>query len=127
TTDIMLSQSTDGTFQVLDANGTDDTASFELPAPGTYTIWARPLGQPGGSATMTTCAIDPTTDETVCSTGNEVFVRGTGKSSFRDVTTNLTTITLTDQTLIDTCGTDTVSLFDGCLEGYFWRYDNNGL
>src|SRR6476660_7022272 len=61
TTKIMLSQSFDGTFQVLDKNGTDGTASFQLPAPGTYTIWARALGKPGDSAKVTTSATDTTT------------------------------------------------------------------
>ncbi len=129
-TKILLSQSTDGTFQVLDANGTDGSASFRLPAPGTYSIWARPLGKPGGESQVTTCAIDPLTLEEICSTSNEVFIRNSGKSSFRDVTTTLTTIdidsSLTD--VIDACGgATTVSLFDPCLEGYFWAYDNNGL
>jgi len=128
-TKILLSQSTDGIFQVLDANGTDGTASFKLPAPGTYSIWARPLGKPGGESKVTTCATDPITLEEVCSTSNEVFIRNSGKSSFRDVTTTLTTIDL-DSSLTDVilaCGATTVSLFDPCLEGYFWAYDNNGL
>jgi hypothetical protein len=128
-TKILLSQSTDGIFQVLDANGTDGSASFKLPAPGTYSIWARPLGKPGGESKVTTCAIDPITLEEICSTSNEVFIRNTGKSSFRDVTTTLTTIDL-DSSLTDVitaCGATTVSLFDPCLEGYFWAYDNNGL
>lgn len=128
-TKILLSQSTDGTFQVLDGNGTDGQASFKLPAPGTYSIWARPLGKPGGESQITTCAIDPVTLEELCSTSNEVFIRNSGKSSFRDVTTTLTSIdidsSLTD--VIDACGATTVSLFDPCLEGYFWNYDNNGL
>ncbi len=128
-TKIMLSQSTDGTFQVLDGNGTDGQASFKLPAPGTYSIWARPLGKPGGESQITTCATDPVTGEELCSTSNEVFIRNSGKSSFRDVTTTLTTIDL-DASLTDVitaCGATTVSLFDPCLEGYFWNYDNNGL
>jgi hypothetical protein len=128
-TKIMLSQSTDGTFQVLDANGTDGSASFKLPAPGSYSIYARPLGKPGGESKVTTCAIDPVTLEEVCSTSNELFVRNTGKSSFKDVTTTLTTIdldaSLTD--VIDACGATTVNLFDPCLQDYFWAYDNNGL
>lgn len=128
-TKIMLSQSTDGTFQVLDANGTDGSAKFQLPAPGAYTIWARALGKPGGTAKMTTCGIDPLTGEEICSTTSEVFVRGTGQSSFKNVTTALTTIeldaSLTD--VIDACGGTTVSLFDSCLEDYFWSYDNQGL
>jgi hypothetical protein len=122
-TKILLSQSTDGSFQVLDANGTDGQASFKLPAPGTYSIWARPLGKPGGESQVTTCATDPVTLEELCSTSNG------GKSSFRDVTRTLTTIDL-DSSLTDVitaCGATTVSLFDSCLEGYFWNYDNNGL
>ena len=62
--------------------------------------------------------------------GTDVFVRGTGKSSFRNVTSNLTTISLDpvlDAAAVDACGGTTVNLFDGCLEGYFWQYDNNGL
>lgn len=128
-TRIMLSQSADGTFRVLDANGTDGTASFQLPAPGGYSIYARPLGKPGGQAQMTTCAFDPLTGEEICSTSFEVFVRDTGKSNFRNVTTSLTTIVI-DATLtevIDACGSQTVSLFDPCLQDYFWSYDNSGL
>jgi hypothetical protein len=138
TTNILLNQSFDGSFQVLDKNGTDGTASFELPAPGTYTVWARALGAPGDSAKITTCASDVAGNgavtDTVCSTQNEVFVRGTGKSTFRDVTQSLTTIVidaLTEPAAFAACGGNQtsvrVSLFDPCLEGYFWRYDNNGL
>ncbi len=123
-----------GVFEVLDKNGTDGEASFELPAPGSYTVWARALGTPGGQAKITTCATDPSLTGTdaaiVCSTLNEVFVRGTGKSSFRPVTDALTTITLdpvANLALVTTCGGTTVSLFDPCLEGFFWQYDNNGL
>jgi hypothetical protein len=72
--------------------------------------------------------------DTVCSTQNEVFVRGTGKSTFRDVTQSLTTIVidaLTEPAAFAACGGNQtsirVNLFDPCLEDYFWRYDNNGL
>ena len=61
------------TFAVLDGNACDGNgALFELPNPtnNSYTIWARALATPGGSATMTTCATDPTTGEIVCSTAN---------------------------------------------------------
>ncbi len=131
-TKILLSQSADGSFDVLDKNGTDGEASFSLPAPGGYTVWARALGTPGGSAKITTCATDITLVDAgmICSTQNEVFVRGTGKSSFRNVTTALTTITLdpvADAAAVTACGDTTVNLFDPCLEGFFWQYDNNGL
>jgi len=132
TTKILLSQSADSTFDVLDENGTDGEASFALPVPGTYTVWARALGTPGGQSKMATCAtfIDPTTGTPtlLCSTENEVFVRGTGKSSFRNVTTALTTITLVPGSPAElACATPTVSLFAACLQDFLWQYDNNGL
>ena len=132
TTKILLSQSADGVFEVLDKNGTDGEASFALPVPGTYTVWARALGTPGGQAKMATCAtfIDPTAGVAtmLCSTDNEVFVRGTGKSSFRNVTNALTTITLVPGSAAElACGTPTVSLFATCLQDFLWQYDNNGL
>ena len=132
TTKILLSQSATGVFEVIDKNGTDGEASFALPAPGTYTVWARALGTPGGKAKITTCATDISLSDAgvVCSTQNEVFVRETGKSKFRNVTTALTTITLdpvADAAAVTACGGTTVSLFDTCLQGFFWQYDNNGL
>jgi hypothetical protein len=132
TTKILLSQSATGLFEVLDKNGTDGEASFSLPAPGSYTVWARALGTPGGKAKITTCATNLTLSDVgvICSTQNEVFVRGTGKSSFRDVTPALTTITLdpvADAAAVTACGSTTVNLFDPCLQGFFWQYDNNGL
>jgi hypothetical protein len=134
TTKILLEQSASaGVFEVLDKDGTDGQAKFSLPAPGSYTVWARALGKPYGEGTLTTCATDVTgapAEGDICSTLSEVFVRGTGKSSFRNVTSNLTTISLDpvlDAAAVDACGGETVSLFDGCLEGYFWQYDNNGL
>jgi hypothetical protein len=134
TTKILLEQSASaGVFEVLDKDGTDGQAKFSLPAPGGYTVWARALGKPYGEGTLTTCATDVTgapAEGDICSTLSEVFVRGTGKSSFRNVTSNLTTISLDpllDAAAVDACGGTTVSLFDGCLEGYFWQYDNNGL
>ena len=132
-TKILLNQSAEaGVFDVLDKNGTDGEASFSLPAPGGYTIWARALGKPGGQAKITTCAsdLDINTAGVICSTQNEVFVRDKGKSSFRNVTDALTTIVLdpiANADAVTACGGTTVSLFDPCLQGFFWDYDNNGL
>jgi len=132
-TKILLNQSAEaGVFDVLDKNGTDGEASFSLPAPGGYTIWARALGKPGGQAKITTCAsdLDINTAGVICSTQNEVFVRDKGKSSFRNVTDALTTIVLdpiANADVVTACGSTTVSLFDPCLQGFFWDYDNNGL
>ena len=132
TTKILLDQAADGVFDVLDKNGTDGEASFSLPVPGTYTVWARALGKPGGQSKIATCAtfVDPITGEAtiLCSTDNEVFVRGTGKSKFRDVTSALTTITLVPGSPAQlACGTPSVSLFATCLQDFLWQYDNNGL
>jgi len=72
-TNIQLSP---GPFQVLDKNGTDGTASFQLPADstGAYTVWARALAKPGGQSNIVTCA-DTGTALTgtgqVCSTQQE--------------------------------------------------------
>src|SRR5438132_9946289 len=119
-------------YFVLVNNSPDVAASSSLPAPGTYTVWARALGTPGGQAKITTCATDIslTTPAVICSTLNEVFVRETGGSKFRNVTDALTTITLdpvADAAAVTACGGTTVSLFDPCLQGFFWQYDNNGL
>ncbi len=130
---IYLIQSYDGSFSVPDGNACDsDGASFKLPAPGTYDIYARALGKPGGAATMTTCAtgsgddgiLHTADDEIVCSTENAVLARSTGKSTFANVTSALTTITAD----IDGDGnTETVGIFDTQLYDYFWNYDNHGL
>jgi hypothetical protein len=144
----------EGDFQVLDGNACDsDGAKFQLPAdPYTcpvddpqclntdpsfqaYTIWARALAKPGGSATITTCAtgagadgvLGTADDEIVCSTENtvDVLTRRTGRSKFTNVTKELTTLCLDTDT---TPGCDTrIGIFDDALQDYFWDYDNNGL
>jgi hypothetical protein len=124
---IFLQQSPDNsTFAVLDGNACDaNGALFELPNPSAgYSIWARALATPGGSATITTCATDPTTGEIVCSTLNKILTRTKGKQTFTNVTTELTTITFIDPT---TGNPVTVSIFDPALVDYFWNYQNNGL
>ena len=91
-----------------------------------YQVWGRALGQPGGSAVITTCATDPATAEVVCSTENtlDVFTRRTGKSTFRNVTNELTSL------VADINGDgvlERVALFAGGLEDFFWQFDNHGL
>ena len=121
-----------GDFQVLDGNCTDGPSAFQLPDPdpdndGTtaYSVYARALGKPGGSAVATTCQTDPATNEEWCSTENVVLVRDTGKSSFQNVSKELLSLCLdTDGDLI--CDTRTF-LFDDSTKDYFWSYDNNGL
>ena len=132
----------EGPFEVIDADATDGKATFQLPkpenqydaegnylAPGAYEVWIRPLGKPGGNGDITTCAIDPVSGEEVCSTNNVILVRDKGKSTFGDVTKELTTITYCVE--YDTGGIcidyDTVDIFDPILEDYLWSFNNNGL
>jgi len=121
----------EGPFQVIDANGTDGNgALFQLPNPDpdgdgvtAYSVFARALGKPGGSSRTTSCLTDDT--GTWCSTESMVLVRGTGKSSFANVSKELLTLCLdTDGDLV--CDTRT-SLFADSEADYFWSYDNNGL
>jgi hypothetical protein len=121
----------EGDFQVLDANGTDGNgAAFQLPNPDpdgdgvtAYSVYARALGQPGGSAVATSCVTDST--GTYCSTENVVLVRGSGKSSFSNVSRELLTLCL-DTDGDGVCDTRS-SLFSDDLGSYFWSYDNAGL
>jgi hypothetical protein len=141
----------EGEFQVLDGNACDnDGAKFQLPAnPFTcpvedpecantdptfqnYSVWVRALGKPGGSATVTTCAVGAgddgisgnADDEIVCSNENVLLVRSTGPSKFVNKTKELTTIYAD----VDFDGdTERVGIFDSRLYSYFWDYDNRGL
>jgi hypothetical protein len=127
-TKILLSE---GDFQVLDANGTDGSAAFQLPAPdpdgdGTtsYSVFARALGKPGGSSKTTTCATDPTTGEVFCSVESLLLVRSKGKSTFTNVSRELLSVSAD----IDGDGTvERVPLFGDGLVDFFWQYDNSGL
>jgi hypothetical protein len=125
---ILLHEGTD--FQVLDTNGTDGSADFQLPNPDPdndgiteYSVWARALGKPGGSSTTTTCAYDEL-GQLWCSVYSMVLVRDKGKSWFDNVSKELLYV------YVDLDGDGTVErypLFDAALQDYFWNYDNNGL
>lgn len=128
-TSIWLKEGPD--FAVLDANGTDaNGASFQLPNPDPdndgiteYSVWARALGNPGGSSTTTTCAYD-LTGELWCSVYSMVLVRDKGQSKFDNVTKALLYV------YVDLNGDGTAErypLFSDALVNYFWGYDNNGL
>jgi hypothetical protein len=161
----------EGPLAVIDANGTDsDGATFQLPAPGydahlvgdpgdadvtsNYSIFIRPLGKPGGWATITTCAelVDSTfagllpgtflrtlnreglVEGTQCSieqVGQDILMRTKGKSSFTNVTAELTSVVF-EVVYIDADGNEQtvqirVPIFDEIMDGEYWEYDNNGL
>jgi len=140
-------------FQVCDGNGFDAAykcdgspavnqgAVFQLPcntnipaditcadgtAQASYSVWARALGQPGGSVTITTCATDPTTLEVVCSAESTLdsLARHAGKQTFTNVTNELTSMVVS----FDGGFTyQRVALFSGGFQDFFWQYANKGL
>ncbi len=135
----------EGDFQVLDGNACDG-AVFQLPqnactnwgttgvpASGcTYSVFVRGLGSPQNDpyAQMTTCRIDndpasPTFGTYQCSTETVTVDRNKGKSTFQNVTRELTSLCL-DTNADTTCDTR-VQLFTSDFYQYFWDYDNHGL
>jgi hypothetical protein len=141
-------------FRVCDGNGFDAAhdcagvpfkpsgATFQLPCntsltydPATgcpaevaqraYTVWARALGKPGGSATAMTCATDELTNTVLCSTTNTLTLdRQKGKSAWTDATKQLTSLVAD----IDGDGDlETVPLFADGFQDFFWQWDNRGL
>ncbi|ESU22666.1 hypothetical protein FEDK69T_19240 [Flavobacterium enshiense DK69] len=134
---IYLTPSTDGSFSVLDANGTDaNGANFQLPAPGlfvdgvsqvSYTVFARALGKTEGSVVIRNCATFE--GEVICETDTENILEMTrpkGKSTFTDVTRKLLYINV-DITDDDRDNPRLYPIFDPAMEGYFWEYNDTGL
>lgn len=146
-TQILLSAGDE--FLVLDKNGTDGKASFQMPTDvsNTYRVFARALGKPGGESSLMLCAwevgadgiLGTEDDEEVCG-GTEIFNRE--KKKFTDVSATLlflsadvdpestlgVCLALTDDPLVDDPAVRVeIGLFDPCLQGYLWDYTNNGL
>lgn len=127
-TKILLAQ---GEFQVLDANGTDGTAKFQLPNPDPdndgvteYSVFARALGKPDGWSETTTWMWDEETQTWYVSVYSMVLVRDKGKSTFTNVSKELLYVYVD----IDADGDiDRVPLFDNRFEEFLWNYDNHGL
>ena len=164
TTKIDLIEGVD--FGVLDRNGTDGSASFQLPpadsgvindqpgvndectlynADGTvdpdgipdlgdyyvcgsgtsvYSVFARALGNPRGTAVMMLCGLDDI-GERVCGLDNQLKLDASGRpAKFENVTANL--LYLYNVT-IDGAFYKRIPLFSDVLQDYFWSYDNKGL
>jgi hypothetical protein len=127
-----------GPFDILDPNGTDGTAAFQLPDPDPdgdgvtwYGVYIRTKGKPGTEMHLTTCGSgdfdnDPTTpDEELCSLEVAIAVRGTGKPKVDNVSRQLLTM------CVDTSGDlkcdERIFLFDDRAHDYVWSVDNFGL
>ena len=127
-----------GPFDILDANGTDGVARFQLPDPDPdnngetwYGVYIRPKGKPFTDLSLTTCASgdfdnDPATpDEELCSLEVKVLVRGKGKPSVENVSREL--LTLCINTDDDVQCDERIFLFDDRAHDYLWSLDNSGL
>jgi len=153
-------------FGVLDRNGTDGSASFQLPPTDTglistragandqctlynsdgtvdsdgipdlgdyyicgsgtsvYSVFARALGNPRGTAVMMLCGLDDA-GEKVCGLDNQLKLDASGRpAKFENVTANL--LYLYNVT-IDGVFYKRIPLFSDILQDYFWNYDNKGL
>ncbi len=128
TSKIELLQGT--SFAVLDNNACiDNVAQFQLPPDSnvtsllSYTVWARVVGTPGGHGSLTTCATDPATGDTICSMNQVITMRTKGQQKFVNVTSQLTNICFLNTT---TGGTECVNLFDPLFQNFFWSYNNQG-
>ena len=88
-----------------------------------YEVWSRALGNRAVPPHMTTCAVDPVTQEEICSTENVLLVRNKGKSTFTNVT---------ERTHFSGCRYDgdgdleRVALFSGGLEDFMWQSPTKG-
>ncbi|MES3034642.1 MAG: hypothetical protein V4813_11660 [Gemmatimonadota bacterium] len=127
----------EGPFAVLDANGTDGEATFQLPNPVDdangdgvdddgklgYSVYVRALGNPKGSASMTSCYTDTT--GTWCNAGDLVVsLNRVSGNKFVDVSKQLL------QVCVDADGDLTYDLepiFADAEKDYFWEYTNSGL
>ena len=136
-TQIMLHQAEEyEDYKVLDANGTDGKAAFQLPSPDPdnngvteYSVWLRTPGNRGGSASMVACGMetDPETEieGEVCSVLMYDLTMQTGGKKNNKFTNVSKELLYVYANLGD--GMKRYPLFDDALQDYFWDYDNNGL
>jgi hypothetical protein len=132
----------EGEFAVLDKNGTDGTAKFQLPNPdennsGTseYSVFARALGKPGKYADMTTGAyewidtdLDGEVDEGELYLRMSVITLRLNRTNGKQVFENVTKYLLYIYVDLDGDGTaERYNLFNDALQDYFWDYNNHGL
>ena len=132
TTKILLEEGDD--FAVLDYDGTDGQAKFQLPNPDPdndgitqYTVYLRVLGKPGGKIRMATAATDPDFGAVV-SDLQIVQVREKGQSKFANVSAAL--LYIYAWVYDDATGAwvyQGIPLFSELLQDYLWSYDNNGV
>lgn len=117
-----------GPFAVLDENGTDGSAAFQLPDPEpkasgatSYAVWIRAEARP---ASTSPCAAEPDTDDLYCDAGQIVLVRDTGRPSFSNAAKDLLSVYAD----LDNDGLPArYPLFDEALADSLWRRNERGL
>jgi hypothetical protein len=133
---------TEGDFLVLDANGTDGVAAFQLPNPdpdgdGTtsYSVYYRALGKPDGKATMQSCYTDAT--GTWCAADFAGGVAPITIERTKGAVAKFVNVSK-DLLFVDFCtawdaitgactSVSQISLFSDKQISYLWSYDNEGL
>jgi hypothetical protein len=132
-TKIIMTQDDINGFNIVDRNGCDGEAKFNL-APGTYNVYARAKGTPGGKVNITAYGeFEDAFGTTLINLGFVNIARNTGKP----VSVNINKLFYVDVTLCteETLGVCTewttytdywVFAIDELLE-YYWDYDNEGL
>ncbi len=112
-----------GPFEVINSNCVTSNALYQLPNPDNgsgslaYSVYVRALTK--GSASMSACFTDTTTNETFCNAGTLVV-------SLNKVTPPKFTNVSKD--LLQVCVNGSLQpLFANSNFDYFWNYDNQGL
>jgi len=126
-TDILLRE---GDYQVIDGNGTDGSASFQLPNPDdgsgqlAYSVWVRPVAGKG-DISFQSCFTEFETNGVWCYAG-DLVQNLTKTNKFTDVSRDLLQVCADTDT---GAGTDLelVPLFSDLGEDYFWHVDNDGM
>lgn len=147
----------EGDFAVLDKNGTDGQAAFQLPNPDPncdgvtdYSVFVTGRGKPGGSADMQSCYYYDVdldgiiqADEEFCAddvTGgvSSITIEAKRNNKFVNESRNLLFVDYCSEweyVLIDGLPVatgncldwDVMPLFGDDTENFFWEYDNSGL
>lgn len=134
-TKIIMTQDPDGEFYVVDRNGLDGRAEFNI-APGYYNVYAIARGKPGGKVNITSWG--NFTDEV---DGTKLILLGTvnlNRTKGKPESVNINELFYVDVELctsVDENGVCNESVvyddywvfdIDELLE-YYWDYDNDGL
>ena len=133
-TKIIMTQDEGGVFQVVDRNGLDGQAQFNI-APGHYNVYARALGKPNGNVHIQANGTfnDTVNGETLIMLGYVDIARTAGKPQNLNIN-NLFYVDVTICTAMldgvcteETTYTDTWVFDIPELLEYYWDYDNANL